>query len=124
MTLKLLRKSDIILALAVIISVCAFFLYENFSQSDRLTAQISVDGKIVKTVELDSLTEKKVIIPDTKPKVVIVAENGTIRFDEADCKDKLCVSKGILSKKGDTAVCLPAKTVVSIGASDVDAVTY
>ena len=124
MTLKLLRKSDIILALAVIISVCAFFLYENFSRSDRLTAQISVDGKIVETVELDSLTEKKVIIPDTQPKVVIVAENGTIRFDEADCKDKLCVSKGILSKKGDTAVCLPAKTVVSIGTSDVDAVTY
>ena len=71
-----------------------------------------------------SAKEEAVIIPDTEPKVRIVAENGKIFFESAECEDKLCVSCGKLEKKGDTAVCLPSKTVITVAGSDVDAVTY
>ena len=85
---------------------------------------ISVDGETVKTVDLANIKEKFTFIPATDPRVVITAENGEIRFESAECEDKLCVACGNLSKHGDTAVCLPSKTVITITGSDVDAVVY
>ena len=94
------------------------------SKSDSPQAVITVNGETVETVDLDSVKEKIIIKPATSPEVVIVAENGAIRFDSAECEDKLCVACGNLSKHGDTAVCLPSKTVITITGSDVDAVVY
>lgn len=120
---KFFRKADLIIILAVLILAGVFLLWQ-YSSSDNLKAVITVDGKTVETVDLDKLTEKKVIIPDTEPKVKIVAEKGSIRFEEAECKDKICVSRGKLYRKGDTAVCLPSKTVITVTGGSVDAVTY
>lgn len=122
MNIKLIKKGDILLVAAIAVIAGIFFLWQSFN-SESLTAVITVDGEVVQTVNL-SAKEEKIIIPDTQPKVKIVAENGKIRFDYAECEDKLCVSCGNLEKKGDTAVCLPSKTVITVAGSDVDAVTY
>ncbi|MCQ2477086.1 MAG: NusG domain II-containing protein [Clostridia bacterium] len=120
---KLFRKADMIIILAVLLIAGVFLLWQ-YSSGDNLRAVITVDGKIVETLDLDKVTGKKVIVPDTSPKVKIVAEKGSIRFDEAECRDKLCVSRGKLYRKGDTAVCLPSKTVITITGGSVDAMTY
>ncbi len=120
---KLFRKADIIIILAVLVIAGVFLLWQ-YSSGDNLRAVIAVEGKVVETLDLDKITGKKVIIPDTSPKVKIVAEKGSIRFDEAECRDKICVSRGKLYRKGDTAVCLPSKTVITITGGSVDAVTY
>lgn len=122
MNIKLIKKGDILIVAAVVIVAGLFMLWQSLNK-DNLTAVVTVDGEIIQTVNL-SAKEEKIIIPDTEPKVKIVAENGTIRFDYAECEDKLCVSCGNLEKKGDTAVCLPSKTVITVAGSDVDAVTY
>lgn len=122
MNIKLFKKGDILLVAAVAVIAGIFFLWQLLN-NESLTAVITVDGEIVQTVNL-SAKEEKIIIPDTQPEVKIVAENGKIRFDYAECEDKLCVSCGNLEKKGDTAVCLPSKTVITVAGSDVDAVTY
>lgn len=122
MKIKLLKKGDILLVAAIAVIAGLFFLWQSIS-NEFLTAVITVDGEVVQTVNL-SAKEEKIIIPDTQPEVKIVAENGKIRFDYAECEDKLCVSCGNLEKKGDTAVCLPSKTVITVAGSDVDAVTY
>lgn len=122
MNIKLIKKGDILLVAAIAVIAGIFFLWQSFN-SESLTAVITVDGEVVQTVNL-SAKEEKIIIPDTQLKVKIVAENGKIRFDYAECEDKLCVSCGNLEKKGDTAVCLPSKTVITVAGSDVDAVTY
>ena len=122
MNIKLMKKGDILLVAAIAVIAGIFFLWQSLN-SESLTAVITVDGEVVQTVNL-SAKEEKIIIPDTQPKVKIVAENGKIRFDYAECEDKLCVSCGNLEKKGDTAVCLPSKTVITVAGSDVDAVTY
>lgn len=122
MNIKLIKKGDILIVAAVVIVAGLFMLWQSLNK-DNLTAVITVDGEIIQTVNL-SAKEEKIIIPDTEPKVKIVAENGTIRFDYAECEDKLCISYGKLEKKGDTAVCLPSKTVITVAGSDVDAVTY
>ena len=120
---KLFRKADIIIILAVLVIAGVFLLWQ-YSPADNLRAVITVDGKTVGTLDLGKITGEKVIIPDTSPKVKIVAEKGSIRFDEAECRDKICVSRGKLYRKGDTAVCLPSKTVITITGGSIDAMTY
>lgn len=123
MEIKLFRKGDIAVIAFIVIAAIAF-AYFNFSGSKNLQAVITVDGEIIETIDLSSVKERTVITPDTQPKVVIVAENGEIRFESAECEDRLCVNTGSLKKSGDTAVCLPAKTVITVEGSDVDAVVY
>ena len=122
MNIKLIKKGDILIVAAVVIIAGLFVLWQSINKNN-LTAVITVDGEIIQTVNL-SAKEEAVIIPDTEPEVKIVAENGYIFFESAECEDKLCVSCGKLEKKGDTAVCLPSKTVITVAGSDVDAVTY
>ena len=123
MNVKLFRKGDIAVIAIIIIAAIAF-AYFSFSDSENLQAVITVDGEVVETLDLSSVKERIVITPETEPKVVIVAENGEIRFDSAECEDRLCVNSGSLKKGGDTAVCLPAKTVITVMGYDVDAVVY
>ena len=124
MSLKLVRKADLIIV-AVIIIVAGFLLLKNYSsKEEKLIAEIIVDGRLYETVDLSSVNEQNRYILDTDPQVVIMAENGQIWFEKSDCPDKVCVKSGKLKHKGDTAVCLPAKTIVTILGSDLDALTY
>ena len=123
MKFGLLKKADIIIVAAILLAsgLLWFFIH---SGDEKLTAEISVDGKVIETLRLDEITGRKEIRPGTDPEVVIVAEDGSIRFEEAGCRDKICVKTGKLYRKGDTAVCLPARTVVTINGSELDAVTF
>lgn len=120
---KLIRRADVVIILIVVILAGAFILWQR-SGDEKLKAEISVDGKVVETIDLDNTDKKITITPDTEPSVVITAEKGKIRFESAECPDKICVSRGELYRKGDTAVCLPAKTVITITGGGLDAVTY
>lgn len=123
MKTKLFRKGDIAVILVILVVAAAFRLYQT-KQSDKLEAVITVDGKTVETIDLSAVDGKRVIELDTAPKVVVAVEKGAIYFEKAECDDKLCINCGKLSRKGDTAVCLPAKTVVTVSGSDVDVMTY
>lgn len=123
MNTKLFRKGDLIVIAAILIFAAAFMAWSN-SKSESPQAVITVNGETVEMLDLQSVKEKIIIKPETTPEVVIVAENGKIRFESAECEDKLCIASGILSKHGDTAVCLPAKTAITVTGSDVDAVVY
>lgn len=123
MKLKLFKKWDFIIIAVVLLAAAAFMLWQR-SGTEPLTAEISVDGEVVETVDLSKVTTAVTFVPDTSPKVVIVAENGKIRFESSGCRDQICVKCGELYRKGDTAVCLPAKTVITVKGSDLDALTY
>lgn len=123
MNIKLFKKGDLAVIAAVILAALIFACF-SYSGSEKPVAVISVDGVTVETVELYSLQEKRVINLGGEYNIRIVAENGGIRFEHSDCKDKLCINTGSLKKGGDVAVCLPAKTVITVTGSDVDAVVY
>lgn len=121
---KLFRKGDIaVIGIAALLAAAIFF-FNSRGNEKKLAAEIRVAGEVIETVELSSLGEELIITPDTEPKVIIKAENGAIFFEDAECPDRLCVASGKLTRKGDTAVCLPAKTVITVLGADVDAVTY
>ena len=123
MKTKLFKKGDIAVILVILVAATLFWFFRT-QQTDRLEAVITVNGETVETIDLSAVKEKRIIELDTDPKVVIAAENGAIYFESAECDDKLCINCGKLSRKGDTAVCLPAKTVVTVSGSDVGVMTY
>ena len=123
MKIKLFRKGDIAVILIILVVAATFRLYQS-RQTDKLEAVISVNGETVEIIDLSAVDGKRTIELDTDPKVIIAVENGAVYFEKADCDDKLCINCGKLSKKGDTAVCLPAKTVVTVSGADVDVMTY
>lgn len=126
----MLKKGDIILlGIAAIIIAASFIgvsLYKGSGSNIGRIAVIKQDDKVVERIDLDSISEPREIKISGEYDEVIVAEKGRIRFEEADCPDKVCVKTGWLSKKGDMAVCLPNRTMIKIEgqSKDVDIVTY
>ncbi|MBR2730633.1 MAG: NusG domain II-containing protein [Clostridia bacterium] len=121
---KLLEKTDLALLLAAVLLACGVLLWRALRPQTRLTAVITVNGVVTETVALSALEAPLTITPATDPPLTIVAEPGAIAVVHAECRDQRCVACGRLTKPGDTAVCLPAKTVVTVRGGDVDAITY
>lgn len=120
--MKLFKKNDIIIILIVLLAA-ALISIPKFIYSDKLTAEIFVDGKQKETIDL-SAVEKEYTISENG--VTITVGKGEIYFSDADCKDKLCVKSGKLTSGGETAACLPARVVISVKSSrnKTDIMTY
>jgi hypothetical protein len=125
-----LRKNDILIVLVFIIIASSIALAYHFSASSGNEtgniAVISMDGKVIKTINLDTLTEPIKIEINGRYSQVIYAEQGRICFGESECPYKSCVKMGWISKRGSTAVCLPNRVIIKIeGTSDeTDGVVY
>ena len=121
---RLLKKTDIVTA-AVIVIVCVVSIAVARLSGEGLTAQIIVDGTVIESVDLNDVEKPYTVITDTFPETEITVENGSIYFSRSECENQYCVGSGRLTSKGATAVCLPAKVVISVSADkSVDAVTY
>ena len=121
---KLLKKTDLALLLAAMLLACGVLLWRALRPRTQLTAVITVNGVVTETVALSALDGPRTIKPATDPPLEILAEPGAIAVVRAACRDQRCVACGRLTRPGDTAVCLPAKTVVTVRGGDVDAITY
>lgn len=86
-------------------------------------ARVYVDGELLYSIDLDTLTEQKVYTVETRRGVnVIVAEPGRIRVESADCPDRVCVDFGWLTDSAAPIVCLPHRLVIRLtGETSVDA---
>ena len=114
---RLFKPLDAVLLIALAL-LCAV-LYFAFRQGGERVAVISVDGVVVRSIALDGAGDE-IITLDTEPAVTLKVENGTIRFIDAKCPDRTCEKSGVLSENGDTAACLPAKTIVTVtGSADL-----
>lgn len=121
----LIKKNDILLV-AVLAAVCAAALCLLRFSGASLTAVVTVDGRVIEAAELDKVEESYTVVTDTVPQTVIRFERSAVYFESSQCENQLCVKAGRLTRRGATAACLPAKTVITIvdGKKTVDAVTY
>ena len=108
--MKLFKRTDLIIILVVLLSAAAISI-PRFLNSDKLTAEIYVGGKLEETIDLSTVEKEYTISPNSDPKVEITVGKGEIYFSHAECKDKLCVKSGKLTSGGETAACLPARVV-------------
>lgn len=111
----------IVLVLALALAVALpFYLRPN----DVLTCEIVQDGEIVQTVKLTDIADEKIVIKGAVTNHIEITADG-VRFAESNCPDQVCVRSGLLSRAGQSAVCLPNRVIVRVtGAAEpeVDAV--
>ncbi len=113
------RGDLVLLSMGLVIGVVLMGFYLNGSAqkpelSEGRIAVITRDGTKRAEIDLDKVIEPQYFTYDDGIHVKILAENGTIRFVEADCPDKICIKTGTLTNPGDQAICMPSKTIVRI----------
>lgn len=114
------KKGDLfLLAIGLLAVVAMIGVYLNNGpaqgrESDQRIAVITRDGNKVAELDLNEIEEPRYYTLDDGIHVKIVAENGSIRFQEADCPDKICIKTGTLTEPGQQAICMPSKTIVRI----------
>ncbi len=118
------KRADAVIVLAFLtVSLCLFLL--KYGQVGTKVAKVYQDGKLTHVIELDDTDEKVQVKINGS---VLAIENGEIYYLSSDCPDKLCEKFGHLSQNGDTASCVPNKTVVTVEENNVsetaDVITY
>ena len=100
------RKTDIIIILIlIIIALISYFIINFYNNSSvDVKAELSINGKTVKTFSLD---EDKIFTDENLPHIEFEIKDKKIRFLNSDCPDKICVNTGFIGIVGQTAVCLP-----------------
>ena len=117
LTLKLIKKADIILIALVLLLVLLWFLLT--PEAENTLAVITVDGKVCKTVDLKSAKDEKIQIGN----MLIYADNGEIWVSCSDCPDGLCENTGKIKRAGQIIACVPNKVVITIKGVEADGVT-
>lgn len=132
-----IRENDILLGAGLLLGAmclwCVIYFAGRNMDKNALTIVITVDGQEYYTGSLiesgagenntgSTVGNKREIDVDGHNKVVIA--DGEVWMESADCPDKLCISQGKISKTGQTIICLPNKTMVTIkgGKSEYDGV--
>ncbi len=117
-----IKKGDIALILCTLLLAAALLLLWP-APGGELTAVVMQDGKVLHRIALNGIEKPIEIEVDGAYHNHIIAENGRIRFESADCPDKICVNTGWLNRAGQSAACLPNKTLIVIeGSSELDAI--
>ncbi|MCA1927242.1 MAG: NusG domain II-containing protein [Calditerrivibrio sp.] len=81
---------------------------------------VSANKSLVLTVEEKryflNLKSKKLIDLSREygKNMVVEIDSGRARIKESDCKDKICISFGFISKCGESAICVPNRVSIHI----------
>lgn len=120
-------KADIILIVTVLlISVVSVIFLFVFDLGNATGFEITVDGKLHSAYSFAELKNGEIIEIKTEYGYnKFLYENNSIKCIETDCKDKIEMKSGAISKTNQVLVCLPHKLTVQItGKNTIDAVSY
>lgn len=113
-----IRKGDLLLFFGFLLLASLLFAgYRLFFQKPGSSVEITIDGKVTKTLPLNQDTTYE-IISGEHHKNILKIKDGSASITDADCPDKLCVHQKKINKKGETLVCLPHKVVISVISSE------
>ena len=98
---------------AVLILLSILFLT---SRTDGTTAQIILDGEVIREIDLSRVDESYSFVVDDGSGGTnrVVVEPGRICVSEANCPDGICISQGWLSDQDVPIVCLPHRLIIKI----------
>ena len=109
----LFRKRDLLVFLLAVILAGAGFL-QWLPKSGAPVAVVEQDGKEVRRVELSSIIQPETLVLEGEFSVTVLLEPGQVSIVHSDCPDQICVNTGVLTRPGQSAVCLPARVAVRI----------
>ncbi|MCL2772085.1 MAG: NusG domain II-containing protein [Oscillospiraceae bacterium] len=116
---KLFGRRDLLLfAVLIIIAIIIAIIYYMIAGHayDGVVCEISVDGKVVQTVDL-SEPDCEFTLPQNK-NIRFSVKNHAIAFIASDCPDKICIRTGYINQVGQTAACLPNRVIIRIAAAN------
>ena len=109
------KKTDAAVIGLLLLAAAGFALfYWLRPQGDNPTAVISVDGAVVREIDLTKAADGRFSLTD-RPVSFEISEHR-IRFVDVDCPDHICENTGFVSRPGESAVCMPNKTALQIRA--------
>ena len=106
------KRNDILLILIVLIVALALWLFVHITADNGAWVVVSRDGQEIARYALDE--DQSINIADESGTNLLVIAGGQADITEADCPDELCVHQPMISKSGQTLICLPHKLIVSI----------
>lgn len=107
------------LIIALLAVAAALWFYLPRSQSGQLTVVISVAGEETRRVPLSDFTETTVTGGSYTLRVS--TRDGGVAVTDSDCPTQDCVHTGIITRAGQSIVCLPAQVVVHLEGTASDA---
>jgi hypothetical protein len=123
-----MKRADVLLISIVLIAALAFLVPrwlgdDKGGPGKNLVANITVDGKLFKTVKLTKEEQTVEIRTDRGYNILKVHDYGIEMYD-ADCPDKVCLGFGTITQPKQTIVCLPHRVLVEIagtsGGDEID----
>lgn len=88
---------------------------------DQTYAEISINGKVEKTIPLTGHKgEETIDFKSDKGHNTISINGDKIGISDADCSDKVCMHPKYIDKPGETLVCLPNKFMVEVKGKNND----
>ena len=115
---------DVIVVLAVIAlaALSAMTVWRGGTETGALTAVVTADGQeIDHFAPADLLDAPRTYSYNGVTLTVAAEEDGNgLRVSSSDCPTQDCVHTGIISRSGQSIVCLPARIVIQLtgGAAD------
>lgn len=107
------------LIIALLAVAAALWFYLPRSQSGQLTVVISVAGEETRRVPLSDFTETTVTGGGYTLRVS--TRDGGVAVTDSDCPTQDCVHTGVITRAGQSIVCLPAQVVVHLEGTTPDA---
>jgi len=110
--MKSTRFWVLVIAALLALSVAGMLLFMGGRGGDAAVYQ---DGKLLRTIDLMSVTEPYTFTVEGPAGTnTVEVERGRIRVSHADCPDQVCVRQGWISTGAALIVCLPNKLVIQI----------
>ena len=106
------HKNDILLILAVLIAAGGLWLYTAFGRSVGAEVLVSVDGEEVYRLPISE--DARLTVGEGERFNTFVISGGEVWMEDAGCPDHVCVESGKVSLDGETIVCLPNKTIITV----------
>lgn len=120
--MKMSTKKWIILFAAAVVICTAVFLLIYLLGPKGTVAVISVDGEVIRRVELTGVEKPYDIEIRTEyGNNTVHVEEGAVSVTAADCPDRICVHQGKVTTAGIPIVCMPHRLVIQIEGDEVDA---
>ena len=117
---RLFRKRDLLVFLAAVLIAALGFLSWIPRGDDAPVAVIEQNGQELRRIDLSRVTETEEIHLDGEIPVTIQVGPGEIAIAESACPDQICVNTGVLTRPGQSAVCLPARVAVRMIGEDTN----
>ncbi|MGI6585170.1 MAG: NusG domain II-containing protein [Gracilibacteraceae bacterium] len=125
-----MKKGDLIIVLVLAAAVISWLIINN---PDRTSGErqivIETNGDLYKVVAMEEGMERQEIhieFKNGKYINIVIDENGAYVRDVV-CPDKVCQKTGLISKAGQSIVCLPNRVVVYIEGKDeseIDGISF